>query len=104
MEEGVDSNTPAGTPPPGVTANLDNPYTQYNLTIGFVVAGLTVTLPFIAVRIFTKVHVLRHVEREDCECGKTSLTIWVKRANVFIRSTYLCRGEYGGLYSTTERL
>ena len=58
--------TPAGPPPPGQVSNLVNPF--YLRTISFTTHALCLAISTIAValRIFTKVHVMKQFRYEDC--------------------------------------
>ena len=58
---------PAAVPPPGITPNLVNPYTQASTV--FITIGVTVGLvaPAVTIRIFTKAFIIRTVNLEDCK-------------------------------------
>lgn len=58
--------TPAGPPPPGQVSNLVNPF--YLRTVSLTTHALCLALSTIAValRIFTKVHVMKQFRSEDC--------------------------------------
>ena len=57
---------PAGPPPPGQVSNFVNPF--YLRTISFTTHALCLAISTIAValRIFTKVHVMKQFRSEDC--------------------------------------
>ena len=60
-------NTPAAHPPPGVVPNLKHPQTPYNIIILIGVIFLSITSAAVILRIFIKVHLMRHVRTEDCK-------------------------------------
>lgn len=58
---------PALTPPPGVTPNFVNPYSQGRaifITTGICVGFVT---PAVTIRVFTKAYVIKRVNLEDCK-------------------------------------
>ena len=59
--------TPALEPPEGQSSNLVDPYsTNPHLIVTYSVC-LTMVMIFIAIRTFTKVHVLKEPRVEDCQ-------------------------------------
>ena len=70
MNASVDPwTTPAGTPHGGETSELNlGPWGPVRgWTIGIMTITSAVTLLEVAVRIFTKVHIMRQVNKEDCK-------------------------------------
>ena len=58
--------TPAGVPPPGVIPNLVDPiylHTDHTFTFSLCLAVSTVA---VALRIFTKLYLMKHFRAEDC--------------------------------------
>ena len=60
-------NTPVAPPPPGVISNLKHPQTPYNIIVSIGVICLSTTSAAVILRVFTKVHTMRHMRTEDCK-------------------------------------
>ena len=58
--------TPAGLPPPGVVSNLVDPFYLHTISLFTLVLCLAVSTIAVALRIFTKVHLMRQFRAEDC--------------------------------------
>lgn len=58
--------TPAAPAPPGMVNNLVDPPTMWPYTIAMVVAVLTITVPSVLVRLFTKARIQKEINWEDC--------------------------------------
>jgi len=58
---------PTLAPPPGVIANFDDPYSLQRYDILCQTLCFTVTTLLLAIRIYTKIHVLRRPGWDDCE-------------------------------------
>ena len=58
--------TPAGLPPPGVVPNLVHPLYLHTLSQFTLVLCLAVSTIAVALRIFTKVYLMRKFRGEDC--------------------------------------
>ena len=58
---------PALEPPPGVISNFKNPWTFDGLAIATVAVCLTTTTLAVAMRILTKIFVMRAFRLEDCQ-------------------------------------
>jgi hypothetical protein len=70
MAANFDPNTtPALAPPEGVIPNLINQYTRQPILIGTATACLTLTTLCIAIRIYTKIRILKSLNIEDGECS-----------------------------------
>lgn len=68
MENQVDIyNTPALEAPQGETSNLVDPYSTHRYLVVTSAVCLVLSLSAIAARIFTKVHILRKMQIEDCK-------------------------------------
>ena len=59
-------NTPAGLAPPGVTPNLVNPFYLRTVDLTTHTLCLAVSTIAVALRIFTKVYIMKQVRTEDC--------------------------------------
>jgi len=59
-------NTPAGLPPPGVVPDLVNPHYLHTIDLVTHVLCLVVSTIAVALRIFTKVYIMKQVRVEDC--------------------------------------
>ena len=69
------ASAPAGVPPPGVVPNFVNPH-RNSLTL-IVVGSVSVALMmcFVAVRIYTKVAIVRKYSPDDCELSDVILDL-----------------------------
>ena len=54
-------------PPPGVTPNLVDPYSQTDLLVATIVVCLTIATPLLWARLYTKFFVTRMPGWDDCE-------------------------------------
>jgi hypothetical protein len=59
--------TPAMEAPPGVTRNLKDPYSLNNYLVATSAICLVLSFSAVTARTFTKVHVLKNVQIEDCK-------------------------------------
>ena len=57
---------PAGTPPPGVLPNFENPATLNQWAILTIVLGLSLGTICVAIRIYTKSFIMKVFDPEDC--------------------------------------
>lgn len=71
-------NGPAGTPPPHVQPNFDNPTSLHAYVIFTLVFIFTISTVAVAVRVYTKLRVIRSLVIEDC---------------TFLLHSVLCRGK-----------
>ena len=60
---------PGLKPPPGVTPNFINPHNYQSKIIAVVSVCLTVATLVTALRLYTKVFLIKSVKSEDCERG-----------------------------------
>lgn len=58
--------TPALAPPPGITPNFVNPYSQAALAYRLAIAILAVATLAVMARLFTKLKIMKRMENEDC--------------------------------------
>ena len=58
--------TPAGTPPPGVVPNLVNPFSLHTIGLVTHVLCLSVSTIALALPVFTKAHIMKQFQVEDC--------------------------------------
>lgn len=58
--------TPAGVPPPGVVPNLVNPFYLHTIDLITHILCLVVSTIAVALRVFTKVYLMKQFRAEDC--------------------------------------
>ena len=59
--------TPAAPAPPGVQFNLIDPPTMWPYTVGLCSAAFVMTVPLVLIRVFTKMHIIKRFDLEDCK-------------------------------------
>ena len=60
---------PTPTIPPGALVEFNNPCKQHGYVIWTFVLGLFLTTTVVVLRIFTKMYLVRSVEKQDCEAS-----------------------------------
>ena len=68
----------AGVPPPGVVPNFVNPHKNSPTLIAVGSVSLVLMVCFIAVRIYTKVVIVRKFSPDDCELSDVNLDLMAK--------------------------
>jgi hypothetical protein len=59
-------NSPAGSPPPGIVPNYDNPPNGNRLAVAVIILGLVITTLAALIRFSTRAFYIRKVKLEDC--------------------------------------
>lgn len=72
------AGTPAGVPPPGVVPNFVNPHKNSPTLIAVGSVSLALMVCFVAVRIYTKVVIVRKFSPDDCELSDVNLDLITK--------------------------
>ena len=60
------STIPAGVPPPGVTPDFENPDSLNDVSLGLMSILIALSVLGSAIRVFTKVRIMRQFDYEDC--------------------------------------
>ena len=62
---------PAGTPPPGIIPNFNDPVSLDTATVAIVVLGIALSTLAVTARFYTKVYIIRSLVLEDCKFHPT---------------------------------
>jgi hypothetical protein len=68
----TDLNSPAASPPAGVTPNYDDPPNKNKIAIVVISICIGLSLIFCVLRIYTRVFLVKRVKVEDCEFQQLS--------------------------------
>ena len=69
------ARTPAGIPPPGVVPNFASPHTSGPTLIAVGSVSVAIMMCSVAVRIYTKVVIVRKYSPDDCELSDYNLDL-----------------------------
>ena len=71
------ANTPAASPPAGVTSNLVDPPTEFTVLLATCIIAWSLTVPAVLIRLFTKLRVHGRLQYEDCEYSRIRVSyLW----------------------------